>query len=371
MKGKDENMMLNKIKKSYLPHARSRMLILFMILMLCAVTTGAVFDVTAKKITVNEINEFTGLNESRIVKTRRDSVGQFLEENDIAIGGYDSMSVKEINALEDGMTITIRRGVPINVETAEGTTVMGVTNNTADEAAAELGFGADGAEIETIPAADGIIDENGTLKVMKITYADVAFEESIPFAEERIEDNSMLIGQSRVVTEGVCGVRTTVYHVRYRDGAEDYGTLVSDGVTREPVTQVVAYGTQEKAVEVKATKGIASGGLSSRGVMRYRTKLTMNATAYDTSPSQNGGHSRTAIGLVPDLGVVAVDPSVIPLGSRLYIESTDGGNSWVYGYAIAGDTGGAIKGNRIDLCYRSNSQCLAFGRRQATVYVLE
>lgn len=364
-------MIFKNIKKSYLPQARSRILIFFTILIFYTVTTGAIFDVTAKRITVNEVNEFTGLNESKVIKTRRDSVGQFLEENSITVGSYDKLSVKETNALQDGMTVTIRRGVPISVETADGILLMGTTQDTAGEAAAELGFGADGAETELVPSADEKIAENGKLKVINITYNDVVFEENIPFEEKRIEDNSMLRGETRVVTPGHCGVKQSVYHVRYRDGVEDYGTLVSESVTLEPVAQVTAYGTLEKAVEVKATKGIASGGLSSRGVMRYKTKLTMNASAYDSSPAQNGGHSRTAIGLVPELGVVAVDPSVIPLGSRLYIESTDGGSSWVYGYAIAGDTGGAIKGNRIDLCYPSNSQCRAFGRRQATVYVLE
>lgn len=343
------------------------MLILAMILIFCAVTTGAMVDSTAKKITVNEINEFTGLNDTKIVKTRVDSVGQFIEMNNITLGEYDKMSAQTINALEDGMTLTIRRAVPVTVETAEGTSVKGITTADPVSAAAELGF-TDG-EIETVPAAGEKITDY--LKIMKITYEDVAFDEEIPFAEETIEDNSMLKGQTRVVTEGVCGIRTTVYRVRYRDGAEDYGVKTSEQVTREPVTRVVAYGTQEKAVEVKATRGIAAGGLSSRGVMRYKTKLTMNATAYDISPAQNGGHSRTAIGLVPNLGVVAVDPSVIPLGSRLYIESTDGGNSWVYGYAIAGDTGGAIKGNRIDLCYPTNRQCVQFGRRQASVYILD
>ena len=59
------------------------------------------------------------------------------------------------------------------------------------------------------------------------------------------------------------------------------------------------------------------------------------------------------MGLTPGFGIVAVDPTVIPLGTKLYIESPDGGKSWTYGYCIAGDTGGAIKGNRVDLCYNA------------------
>lgn len=360
-------MMFEKIKKSYLPNARSRMLILFLILMFCAVTTGAVVDSTAKKVTVNEINEFTGLNDTQTIKTRVDSVGQFIEQNDIVIGENDAISSEVIHAVEDGMTITIRRGTTVTVETADSVQERFVTHKSAAEAAKELGY-ADG-EFETIPADE--IGDDLYLKIIGIKYEDVVFEEQIPFSEEIVYDDTMLQGQTKIVTQGVCGVHTKTYNVKYRDGVEEYGVLVSEQTVSQPITQVVAHGTLDRAVEVKATKGIASGSLSSRGVMRYRKMLTMNASAYDTSPAQNGGHSRTAIGLVPNIGIVAVDPSVIPLGSRLYIESTDNGQSWVYGYAIAGDTGGAIKGNRIDLCYTNNSQCRSFGRRQANVYILE
>ena len=77
------------------------------------------------------------------------------------------------------------------------------------------------------------------------------------------------------------------------------------------------------------------------------------------------------MGLTPGYGIVAVDPRVIPLGTKLYIESTDDGKSWSYGYCLAGDTGGAIKGNRVDLCYNTQYECIQFGRRNATVYIIE
>ena len=89
----------------------------------------------------------------------------------------------------------------------------------------------------------------------------------------------------------------------------------------------------------------------------------MKATAYDPSAG-----SRTASGTRARVGAVAVDPSLIALGSKLYIESTD---SWPsYGYAVAEDTGGAIKGNRIDLFFNSNATANKFGRRTVKVYVL-
>ena len=99
---------------------------------------------------------------------------------------------------------------------------------------------------------------------------------------------------------------------------------------------------------------------TSRGAQRYSNALTMEATAY--IPSDGNGDGITATGMVAQHGVVAVDPSVIPLGSRLYIPG--------YGEAIAADTGGAIYGDRIDLCMDSYGEAMNFGRRYVTVYVL-
>ena len=86
----------------------------------------------------------------------------------------------------------------------------------------------------------------------------------------------------------------------------------------------------------------------------------MEATAY--IPSDGDGNGITATGMVAQHGVVAVDPNVIPLGTRVYIPG--------YGEAIAADTGGAIYGDRIDLCMDSYGEAMQFGRRYVTVYVL-
>ncbi len=88
--------------------------------------------------------------------------------------------------------------------------------------------------------------------------------------------------------------------------------------------------------------------------------LTMIATAY--CPLEPGLDYGTASGMRAQRGVVAVDPRVIPLGTRLYIDG--------YGYAIAGDTGSAIKGNRIDLCFDTLEETYAFGWRLVTVRIL-
>ena len=100
---------------------------------------------------------------------------------------------------------------------------------------------------------------------------------------------------------------------------------------------------------------------TSYGAINYSNVMSMEATAY--LPSDGNGAGITATGIRATYGVVAVDPRVIPLGSKVYIPG--------YGVALAADTGGAIKGYKIDLCMESYAECMQFGRRNVTVYVLE
>ena len=159
----------------------------------------------------------------------------------------------------------------------------------------------------------------------------------------------MYQGETKVVQAGVKGEQIhTMQNVFVNDKLVSIENLDTE-VVKEPVKEVVHKGTKE--VE----------GLNGKKVKKV---IVMQATAYDPSAG-----SKTAMGTRARVGAVAVDPKVIPLGSKLYIESMDGFPT--YGYATAEDTGGAIKGNRIDLFYSTNSQALKFGRRNVKVYVLD
>ncbi|BFT66395.1 3D domain-containing protein [Parvimonas parva] len=137
------------------------------------------------------------------------------------------------------------------------------------------------------------------------------------------------------------------------------GNSVSEEVTVKKDETIidgkVVSKEQEKTPETVET--VKSGELN------YSKVLTMDATSYTDDPAENGGYSTTRMGTPLRYGVVAVDPSVIPLGTKLYVEG--------YGYAVAEDTGGAIKGNRIDVCYTDKAKAHAFGRRNVKVYILK
>jgi 3D (Asp-Asp-Asp) domain-containing protein len=154
-----------------------------------------------------------------------------------------------------------------------------------------------------------------------------------------------------IVRRGALGLRRKRYEVVYRDGRATERNLISTTVLRPSVEQVIMAPHRYQ--------------LASRGYYAGRRVFQMVATAYDPSPQSCGPAAcgKTAIGLRAGHGVVAVDPAMIPMKARLYVEG--------YGYAVAGDTGGAIKGNRIDLGFRSRGQALRFGRRPVMVRVVE
>lgn len=129
---------------------------------------------------------------------------------------------------------------------------------------------------------------------------------------------------------------------------------------------IQAQASEEKATEPGVDTESKTIILEDGSVRRYSRVIEMNTTAYNIFPGSTG---YTASGTKARHGAVSVDPSVIPLGTNLYITSTD---DWPdYGLATAEDTGGAIKGNKLDLFYDSYDTCVSFGRRATIVYVLE
>ena len=199
-----------------------------------------------------------------------------------------------------------------------------------------------------------------------VTYEDVTEIEAVNYSTIKRQNPSLKVGEIVTVREGVDGERAVVSRVTYKNGVEVARECTSSYYTKEPVSKIVEYGPDKVTVSATAS---ATGSTGTRPDFEYKTFIDCEATAYDLSPEENGGYAgQSATGVPLDKGVIAVDPRVIPLGSRVYIEAIDG--SWTYGYAVAADTGGAIKGKRVDLCLRTQKECIQFGRRPCRVYIL-
>jgi 3D (Asp-Asp-Asp) domain-containing protein len=175
--------------------------------------------------------------------------------------------------------------------------------------------------------------------------------EAIPFKKVIQFSRSEESGQAKVETWGKSGVAEKTYRVTYRGQKPVAFDLRHTDVIRKPIDTVISAGYSVRGARQ----------LPSRSGTYTRTReIDMIATGY--SPYEGSGQGICKTGIRAGLGVVAIDPRIIPLGSKLYIDG--------YGYALAGDTGGAIHGNRIDLGLNSRHLATMVGRRVVHVYVM-
>lgn len=177
--------------------------------------------------------------------------------------------------------------------------------------------------------------------------------------------------QETVLQEGCDGEYREVYEVVYQDGEETARQLI-DVVETEAVPTIIEKGTianfanngDDVSSIVTNTDGSGTITLENGEVLTFKNAMTMKGTAY-TSGGKVG--SITASGTPVHVGVVAVDKKVMPLGTKVYVVSNDG--KYVYGFAVAEDTG--VRGNVIDLYMDTYNECVQFGVRQCTVYILD
>ncbi|MBZ4654541.1 MAG: hypothetical protein JG781_1898 [Peptococcaceae bacterium] len=183
------------------------------------------------------------------------------------------------------------------------------------------------------------------LAVVRVEESFYEQEEIVPFPKERQLDPSLKKGEIKVVQKGEDGLVRKKYLIHTENGLETDRKVVETEVLKEVKPEIITMGT-------KGTIMIAS-----RSLVNPKKVLTLQATAY----THTGNNTYT--GVYPRIGTIAVDPRVIPLGTRMWVEG--------YGYGIAQDTGGLIKGNIIDLFMDTKEDCLRWGRRNVKVYILE
>ena len=196
------------------------------------------------------------------------------------------------------------------------------------------------------------------------TSTEFVYEE-VPFETEYVQTNKMLKGDEKVATEGINGELKHTAKITYFNGQEVSREIIATEETVAPVNQVIKQGTFE-AEKGKLT--IKDGVIVTADGEIYTYKRTMQAKATAYTHTDAGCNMITATGTTVHWGTVAVDPRMIPYGTKMFIVSNDG--KYVYGVSAAEDCGGSIKGNRIDLYMPTTSQCFSFGVRNCTIYFL-
>ncbi len=304
--------------------------------------------------TASHVVTFDSLGSVSEHPTTAVTVGAFLTERGITIGANDFVNPSADTPISDRMTITYRPAVTVTIESAHQKKIVTTTASDVASVLAEQSIAVSNDD-DVSPAPNAPVPQNGTINVTRVKKWLRSEKRKIRVKTERRLDFSLDPGASRVVAKGSPGIRYMLVAFAQRDGGRITKQIIESRIIRQAHPRIVAVGVGEYA----SFQRFASRGIERTSRLAV-SALDMVATAY--TASCGGCSGMTAIGRPAGHGIVAVDPSVIPLGTRLYIPG--------YGFAIAGDTGGAIHGNRIDLGFNSYADAMQFGRRAVTVYRL-
>ena len=215
---------------------------------------------------------------------------------------------------------------------------------------------------------DDKVEEGMVLRISNVVATTETYTMELPAETVYCNDPTLPLGQEKVLSAGSAGQLLCTANVVYVDAQEQSRTLVEQTVVEQPVNRIIAVGTGENVGAESTGLYIGDGFIvmPTGEVLTYTHSETFEATAY--THMDEGCDMKTATLTTVHWGTVAVDPKLIPYGTRMFIVTEDG--SFVYGIGTAEDCGGGIKGNRLDLYMPTLSQAFSFGRRDVTVYFL-
>lgn len=298
----------------------------------------------SKKVTVT----------ARTVEDALKNVGITVSSNDVTTPSLESV-------IEDGDTVSIDRAARVTVS-ADGMTYYCQSENNTVAELLELNGITLGADDEVSPKATKVVKTDTDIKVSRVTYETVTKTEKVKFKTVKKNDATLPVGKTKVKRNGVNGRANVTYKVKYVNGEKDSKKAVKKVVTKKPVSKIVLVGTKGAPTgsQVKAADGYFIDNTGKK--VKYKTSYTGSATAYTSADC--GGSTTTASGMKVAVGRVAVNPRLIPYGTKLYITG--------YGYAVAADTGGFVYNSNtiVDLYMNTRSECISWGRRTVTMYVL-
>lgn len=277
------------------------------------------------------------------VETRARVVADVLRAQKIQLNPRDRVEPELSTAVKDGMRIVIRRALPVTI-TVDGRTLNFVTPAlTVKDLLQEEDISV-GTQDIVEPGLHEPVRSQMAIRITRVREVVKEVTVPVPFHTRREDDPHLARGIVKVVQAGREGKEKQRWVLIYHDGQEVKRIMEDSQVVTPPVDRVIRVGKLQQ---------VSRGGRD----IRFSRVLDMVATAY-TYTGNN-----TASGVPPRFGVAAVDPGVIPLGTRLYVEG--------YGYATALDRGSSIRGNRIDLFLESESQARRWGVRRVKVYILD
>ncbi|MGY0431201.1 ubiquitin-like domain-containing protein [Bacillus rugosus] len=309
------------------------------------------------KLTIN--------GEEKTLWSTAKTVGALLDEQNV--------DVKEQDQIDPAIDTDISKDMKINIEPAFQVTVndagkqkkIWTTSTTVADFLKQHKMNIKD-EDKIKPALDVKLTKGkADVTITRIEKVTDVVEEKIAFDVKKQEDASLEKGKEKVVQKGKEGKLNKHFEVVKENGKEVSRELVKEETAEQSKDKVIAVGTKQSSPKIEK---VSASGDSKTVVSRSNEStgkvMTVSSTAYTASCSGCSGHTATGVNLKnnPNAKVIAVDPNVIPLGSKVHVEG--------YGYAIAADTGSAIKGNKIDVFFPEKSSAYRWGNKTVKIKIL-
>lgn len=342
---------------------------------------------------------------------------EVLDEAGLTLGADDTYTTQGGDGVSE---ITVRRNLTVHIDNCGNELTVEASAGTVKALLERLNIVPD--ENSTISVAlDAQVYDGMEISITRTVHTTEVYTKAVPYETTYYEDDTLPLGSQAVVSEGRNGEMICTAEVTYRNGVQTSRNVIKQILSRQATPRIIAIGTadplsgidfslfgevdtdtfyeeeyipedeyedededesepedepEEPSTEVEEPTrdentsypiiGENTITTASGEVLTYTHTMVVEATAYTKTDS--GCDDWTATGTLARYGAIAVDPSVIPYGTRMYIVSRDG--QVIYGYATAEDCGGAINGNRVDLYYDTYEECIQFGRRSCTIYFL-
>lgn len=272
-----------------------------------------------------------------------------------------------------GVTVAVAEDVtyPVYITCGLAINVVEFKEGTVADALALAGFTPDSDDFVE-PSLETVINDTIYIDYARVNYESGTYTEAVAFETKIVYSDQYNKGYRVLSQKGVNGTQEVSYTEKFVNGDSSEKTVTGTKLLANPQTQITIIGTKEKTVktsaDVKSVSTLTPGftiELDANGnPVNYKSKKTVRATAY----TYTGNNCST--GVAPQPGYIAVNPKVIPYGTKMYIKSADG--RIIYGYAVAADTGGFIRNypHGVDLFYPSEAACRNFGVRSMEIYIL-
>lgn len=280
--------------------------------------------------------------------TFRNTVRNILAEAKVTVHAHDKLS-QALAGTFHGTHLTIRRAMPVMVTTAQHHLRAWTTDYRVSHILSALSIKLGPLDLVHPALTASVAPGHNRITVIRRRQVKKTVRQPISFGVQYRPDPHLVRGHSTILQAGKTGIKQIIERVTLQNGKAVHSQTVKASTLQPPAPEVVGVGTL-----------VPLANLTSRGGgPQFTRAISVVATGYWPSPTWSTGI--TATGTRAHYGVVAVDPRVIPLGTHLYIPG--------YGFGVAEDTGSAIVGDRIDLCFNNGSQAINWGVRQVTVYI--